>query len=148
MPLPALFLPSTALLAPSTHVQVPPPWSLETSVLVVERRASEGPKTIVVGAHRVDVSNPPPLAAIIARPAVFRAPSPSMAQETLEATQGLTRFDERMSGEQVKASVYGAAGDLNDDRISPEEMAAIVAEAAPRLDDEQARSLETLLRMK
>ena len=58
-----------------------------------------------------------------------------------------SRFD-GMSGEQVKASVYGSAGELRDDKIEPEEMAAIVAEAAPRLDAEQRSSLATLLRMK
>ncbi|GBF97688.1 hypothetical protein Rsub_09746 [Raphidocelis subcapitata] len=55
---------------------------------------------------------------------------------------------EGLTGEQVKASVYGYAGDLRDDKISPGEMAGIVSEAAEKLDDAQKASLESLLRIK
>ena len=49
---------------------------------------------------------------------------------------------------QVKAAVYGYAGDLSDDRITPREMADIVSVAAARLDDDQKASLDSLLRRK
>lgn len=72
--------------------------------------------------------------------------SDAFARIAMAATRS-SEFD-GMSGEQIKASVYGAAGDLKDDRISPEEMTAIVADAAPRLDEEQRSSLAALLRVK
>jgi hypothetical protein len=49
---------------------------------------------------------------------------------------------------QVKASVYGYAGDLRDDKISAEEMAGIVGAAAARLDGDEKASLASLLRHK
>lgn len=83
----------------------------------------------------------PPLLAVVAAPPLL-APAASIMAD------GVAAKFEGMTGEQVKASVYGYAGDLNDDKISPEEMAGIVEAAAQRLDEPQKQSLEALLRMK
>lgn len=95
---------------------------------------------------------PIPAATEVARQLPARpAPAPQQLVRAAPPLRAMAasqpRFD-GMTAEQVKASVYGYAGDLRDDKISPQEMAGIVSEAAERLDDAQKASLESLLRVK
>lgn len=109
---------------------MPPHWQRERQVFVASAPASARPL--------------PP--ATVGAPLLRAVPVADLTGKALRMSNA-SKF-EGMTGEQVKASVYGYAGDLRDDKISAEEMTAIVGEAAQRLGEEDRASLERLLRIK